>query len=122
VDKMIINFENEKFENYGDINPLQHGGIFIKQIGETEYHIVTNDILEDMEGYSIVGSSIIDITDSWIDIDGVKNSCGITVNNKQLTSDILWYYGHYHCNGEQETIKNEEVIEYLKKYGIEIEE
>lgn len=109
---------------YGDVNPLGYNGVWVNKISDNEYTVVTVDNLQwkcSEEGYKL-GSSQIDITDTCIDLKAVRNFTGNDREDKeQLAIDIISYYGHYHCNGEEELITSrKEVRKYINNYGIVI--
>jgi hypothetical protein len=114
---MQVKKQFKGYKNYGDINFMEHGGRFIKQVDIDTYYIVTIDLVIDYDGSEsflgeikwLIEHTYIDITDSWIDLDRVKSFIGldkITTNkDKELLADgILTYHGTYHCNGISETV------------------
>jgi hypothetical protein len=107
------------YENFGDVNPLDHGGIWVKQINKTEYEIVKN-IPETNEIYDLS----IDITDSWIEKNDVMSFIGMT--NESF--DPLWfaigctdYYSPENFGSIYKMYDEKELIEFLNARGITAE-
>jgi hypothetical protein len=108
----------DKYENYGDINPLVYGGQWIKQTGESEYDIITLQIDEDNGNYYL-GGCLLDITDTWINKKSVEDNMDTIKDNKLYALNVVGYYGVENCGGSIETLKTqEEVIERLNDMGI----
>jgi hypothetical protein len=107
------------YENFGDVNPLDHGGIWVKQINKTEYEIIKN-IPETLEIYNMS----IDITDSWLEKDSVMSYLGMT----ERDFDPLWfaigctdYYGVLNFGEIYKMESEKELMEFLTARGIKAE-
>lgn len=110
--------------NYGDINPLDHNGIWIKQDYDTNYNVVKVTNLEEScsgEGFYIE-DIYIDINDTWIDLEAVKACSGVSEdNNNMLAVAIADYYGGYNCGGSCYTLDTkDETLQFLNNYNISI--
>lgn len=53
----------------GDVNPLDHGGMWIKQTGYTNYDMV--QVVPTEEGYTEIHDMYVEITDEWLDFPAV---------------------------------------------------
>lgn len=110
--------EEKEIINYGDINPLEHGGIWLKQTNETEYEIIKNNpennLLYDLS---------VNISDSWIEKEKVMSFIGMT---EETFDPILFaigctdYYNFMNFGGKWE-VSQGELINFLKSHGITIE-
>lgn len=121
--------EQQQWENFGDVNPIPHGGFWVKKVGETEYEYVSLDL---MDGTSyLISSGKVDLSDNWIEWEKIFKSCDIneSAENQWKVKDVVWYYGHHNFGGEHpdyefkynsETENEEEIKEALKSWGIEI--
>lgn len=94
-----------KWENFGDINHREYGGMFIAKIGETEYAFI-DAVGQDCDFYTsdkdylfIVGS--IDLDDvSQEDLKGAARSCGWSLEEflthpPQVQVDTLTHWSDY---------------------------
>lgn len=118
-----------KWVNYGDVNPIPHGGLWIKQEENSpnEYRYVELELV-DHDGNFEIYSGLVDLTDSWIDWDGVNKSCDIhaDTSDEHKVQSLLWYYGHsnFGSYGPDAIIPYEAeslIIEALAAYGITLE-
>lgn len=106
-----------EYKNYGDVNPLEYGGIWVRKNTETEFDIVRYDP-EDR----IFANLLVNIFDSWIDRISVMNFIGMT----EETFDSIWFaigcidYYVYENFGFTYEIKRDELLSILKARGIEI--
>ena len=108
----------EQYENYGDANPLMHGGIWVKKIGETEYEIIKNDPEDET-----LSDLTVDISDHWLQKHDVMSYIGMT----EETFDPIHFaigctdyhspdnFGSFYRNYNEE-----KVIKFLKNRGITI--
>jgi len=97
------NFEG--YVNIGDINYMEHGGNFIKQLSENEFYSVSIKYIENENMFKIEYATI-DITDTWINKVAVMSYAGMDevefkYNKSFYVSSILSYYGYYNCNGNE---------------------
>lgn len=107
------------YENYGDANPLKHGGIWVKQIGYNIFNIVGN-IPETAELYNVE----VDIKSRCIDRQEVtavaEALCEDYVDPTWFAIACIIYYGA-HDFGETYIYKTEEeLIEKLNNLGIDL--
>ncbi|UNA01665.1 OCR-like antirestriction protein [Bacillus phage vB_BcgM] len=126
--KCIVN-KDASWENYGDVNALEHGGVFIKK--DTDYpldkcyyvvKVINMDSACGEEGY-MVEECYMDLKDDWIDWEAVESTCDIAESDGVKVCDLLSYYGITEFNGETYEFDNEsEVLEHLAEQGICIEE
>ncbi|AIF72143.1 hypothetical protein LD11_gp267 [Bacillus phage Riley] len=120
--------KDASWENYGDVNALEHGGVFIKKDmdypGDKCYYIVklinmTSACGED--GFTIE-EGYVDLKDDWIDWEAVESTCDIADSDEIKVVDVFGYYGVNEFNGESTIYDNEsEVLEHLANIGICIE-
>jgi hypothetical protein len=111
---------------YGDINPLQHGGLWMKQVDEggNIYSILKVINLEnDPNGAGfIVADGIVDITDDWICMEDVFSYGGLDpklATNEDIALTAFSYYGAENCDGTAERYKDESVvIHFITELGI----
>lgn len=111
--------KQNSYENYGDVNPLDHGGIWVKQITETQYEIIKN-IPETNELFDMS----IDITDNWIEKEGVMSFIGMD----EQSFDPVWYaigctdyYSPENFGSIYKMESEKELIEFLNARGIKAE-
>lgn len=113
------------WENYGDINPLEHGGRWFLQDGEHSYKMVeiVNHIEKDETW--IVYDMYIDVED-WMDDKRVRRTTGTEEGKNDDVSyamDCIDYYGGEEFGAQPYEISGREnIIMELKKYGIEIKQ
>lgn len=111
------------WKNYGDINPIEHGGQFVKhdeEISGRRFYVVHLNPFED--GKWLLLDAYIDLDDDWIEWKSVFETCDTDENESDhiLASDVLWYYGN-HTGADEEIIESEEEVrERLKQLGIEV--
>ena len=114
------------WENYGDINPIEHGGVFVKKDVHNgrEYMVIhLTPFYDDGEKWLII-DAYVDLNDDWIDWDDVKSTMGTPDNadDKYLATDVVHYYGTHCSNGEQLILESEEeVLKWLSNVGINAE-
>jgi hypothetical protein len=108
--------------NYGDVNPLVYGGIWIKKFSSNEFYIVRNFNDNDC---SIIycDSLMIDITESWIEKERVMNYIGMTYHDFdsiQFAIGCIEYYSYENFGNRYKLNSQDELIEELKQHDIEI--
>jgi hypothetical protein len=116
------------WENYGDANPIEYGGLFIKE--DTDdfpncFYVVELVNLEwacGDEGFWVV-EGYVDLNEDWIDWDGVKSYIGYEGDDDiALVEGAFRYYSHLEFGGSVAELKTEEeAIEELKSHGINVE-
>lgn len=115
--------------NYGDMNPIAWGGMWLEQDtdNETAYNIVKLTNLDSACGEPgfLIDTAYIDIEDfSDSDINDVLSFIGEDEDTspEQIAIGILDYYGSYHLGGTSEEYATEEAaIEELESHGITID-
>ena len=107
-----------EYKNYGDVNPLDYGGIWVKQTGETEY-----DIIKYNPDESTFDDLLVDISDSWIEHEHVMNYIGMaeeTFDPIQFAIGCTEFYSIENFGHSYIIIDREEMIIILKARGIEV--
>lgn len=108
----MINLKGKEWQNFGDANPLQHGGTWIIKDSENCYIVVKTTPNDERENSWLYEECYVDITDSWIDWDAVKSSCDTPndASDEMKALDIVSYYGCVNCGGTQEWIEGLKAI------------
>lgn len=109
--------------NYGDVNPIEHGGIFVKKDGDTTYRIVRNMFDHD-EGKNIVYDMYVDISEDWIERESV-----LKFSDLKEDSDEVWFAiactEYYSCINfdciDYVLVTLEDTAKYLATFGIHVE-
>jgi hypothetical protein len=115
---------DEGWENYGDMNPLDHGGFWIKRMEgvPTEFSIVTLDIMSDSAPNKyLISTGYVDIEDSWIDWEGVRSTMDTREGAEpiELARDVFEYHGSLNCGGDTIGSPNlTQALRELKAHGI----
>ena len=119
------------YTNYGDCNPLDYDGLWLKKIGDNEYHFVKVDNTswccgDEIPTY-ILSSGYIYTADDWINRDSVINYSGLDKNIDSDTVEYaigcLEYYGGMNFSSdieEYKTTSRREARKYINSYGIVI--
>lgn len=113
-----------KWLNYGDVNPLDYYGIWISQENTGDYIVVKVINMYDAcngTGY-LLEDCMVDITDSWIDLEAVYSFMGIDGTDPIMVAlGIVEYYGCYQCSGSTENVTSrKEARQYINNFGIVI--
>jgi len=114
---------NAQWKAYGDINPLDHGGIWVQKESESCYRIVKFYPEESEENSSQLMDLYVDITDSWIEKDSVMSYIGMTEEDFDPIQYAIGCTEYYSCANfgcyQPETFNTrDEVITELAKYDI----
>lgn len=110
--------------NYGDVNPVEHGAVFVKRDSEVsgrQFYVVSVYRFDSSKWQLIDG--YIDLDDTWIDWNAVKVTMGTSENadNESLAVDCMHYYGNNLSNGEVEIFESEKrVRERLERLEITV--
>lgn|GEM_PF-2871885 len=118
------------FSNFGDVNFVEHGGLFIaidahfEEASVTSYRVVQIDKLEDAEDKWLLQDSEIfedDVTEEHFDTMRKAGMILVGISNIELMAEVIRYFGHTTFSDPSiRTIEGEEnVINELKGYGIE---
>lgn len=111
------------WENYGDVNPIEHGGKWIHKEGETTFRIIRLEF-DDHQQKNLLHDLHVDISDSWIDRDDIISYADLSEDTDYFAEDFaiacITYYSveNFGCH-ENIYLTLEESAEYLKtNYGI----
>jgi hypothetical protein len=113
------------WQNYGDVNALEHGGMFVKKdtdINGRHYYVVQLNMVDNEYKWLLV-DGYVDLDDSWIEWDSIKATMDTPndADDERLAVDCMYYYGTHLSNGEDELYESEqEVRERLDQLGIHI--
>lgn len=108
--------DTREFINYGDVNPIEHGGIWVKQVNETDFEIARN-IPDNCEFQDMC----VNICDSWIDRTGVMNFIGMIeedFNPVQFAIGCIYYYGVENFGSYFNYESEQQLQELLNSRGI----
>ena len=118
-----------EYENYGDLNPIEHGGIFIavdKEYGQGNcFYVIEVNPLADEEDSWLMEESYIDLRDVSDQqmkdaLDGIEN---LQYDDKKyIVSCVISYFGHTtFSDGKERIIKGEKkLLEELKSHDLTI--
>lgn len=105
--------------NYGDVNPLEHGGIWLEKDQEHCYRVV---LLDTMDEKYLFRDCYVDISGEWIKWKDVLDCSGhdkdATEVDKVLA--LLNYYSILEFEGCERVISHEEVLKELEMYEIPV--
>lgn len=114
-----------EWTNYGDVNPIEHGGLWVKPDVPTFpncFYIVEVTPMEDKEGW-FVSDGYVDLNDSWIDWQAVYSYTDTSWTDEPIIRALsaFQYYGPKEFQGEIQGERiREDVLEYLKEWEIEV--
>jgi hypothetical protein len=117
-----------KYVNYGDVNPVEHGGLFIaldEEVGEGNcFYVVEINKFDDIDDSWLFQDSYIDLNDVSEQqykeaSDGIDFAEDETDSARRV-SYLVSYFGHNtFSDGHEQVIKGEEDLkEELLSYGI----
>lgn len=115
-----------KWENYGDVNPIEHGGFWIKPDVPTFpgcFYIVETVPRDDEYGW-FLSDGYVDLNDNWIDWKAVYDYTDTNWTDEPIirARAVFQYYGPAEFQGECIQIKKEsELIKELGEWEIEVE-
>jgi hypothetical protein len=109
--------------NYGDVNPLDHGAIWLSKDEETEncYHIIRWEPETDESG--MFSNGYIDLSDNWFELQSIADYAdwNLETTKEQRAMDIFSYYGCENFGGKLVIIDNrEELVKMLTQEGVEV--
>lgn len=125
--------EEDGWSNHGDVNPIEHGGFFIKKLDSdvfNRYYAVIEIInmsgfMEDEEGRWLVTDGRVDLDmDDWIDWGDALSVIGLEDEPRDEIDDTDLIYGAYANYGAEnfgdinEAFSEQEVMDMLEAYGI----
>lgn len=108
--------KKQNYFNYGDVNPIEHGGIWVKKIDNHTFEIIKN-IPETNELLDLK----VDITDSWIERERVMSFIGMTekeFNPIWFAIGCINYYSADNFGGTIKCSNKNELIDILFYRGI----
>jgi hypothetical protein len=126
---MLKMIDNNEWKNYGDVNPIPHGGFFVKADDKILfpgcYYIVTITDMDSACGEPgfLISSAYVDLNDDWIDWDRVTDYAGIGEDNEPewLVEAAVSYYGPENFGGSSEVYPDEDSARAeLESHGIKI--
>lgn len=116
------------WENYGDVNPIDHGGMFVKhddQVSGRNYYVVSlQNFVDEGERKWLLIDGYIDLDDDWIEWESIKATMDTDegASDEWLACDVMHYYGTHCSNSESEIIESEsDVRDRLKQMEINFE-
>jgi hypothetical protein len=116
-----------KWEAYGDVNPFDHGGVWVlpNEDSNTDFFLVRVIPLEEYAGGPgyLVESVRIDLEDDWIELDSVKSYIGADEDTEPelLAVGVLEYWGAGNCNGDTLRFDTEEEARAdVEAHGIDL--
>lgn len=110
----------EKWENYGDVNFAEYGGILLRQAFENDkdsYDFV--EVLTNDEGAYVVNTGIIDVSalDPSVYTDNVEETSPM-----EIAANAIQYYGGEQISGEYgQVMTKQDLYDYLAGIGFECE-
>jgi hypothetical protein len=114
------------YENYGDVNPIEHGGLFIrldKEMSTPHYNIIEVNPIDDLEEGWMFSESYIDLSDvsteQWAEALDEDREL-INTDIERAVSYLISYFGHTtFSDGRQRVITDrKELKKELADYGI----
>lgn len=110
------------YVNYGDVSPLEYGGIWLNRDRNAEqaFAFVQLDIIDDTGDY-VIQSGYVDTSDTWLDKKSVKQACDTPDNDIiRLALDYINYYGSYQFSDNYPSILKGKIAtaQYLTDFGI----
>ena len=114
----------KKWINYGDVNPIEHGGLWIMHDRGNTYRVVELYKVpkEVMENFHALADLYVDLDADWVDWPDVAACSDIdldTCSDIDKVIALVQFYSNLEF-GEQYFINSDNIIEELKKYDIEI--
>lgn len=81
------------WEFSGDVNPVEHGGIWVRKLWENEYEFIK--VQEWFDDHIAVAHGQFDITEDWIDQEGVESYGDTSRENNphDFVGMVVSYYG-----------------------------
>lgn len=106
---------------YGDVNPLEHGGVWQQQDIDNEYYysVVILQKYNDEEKW-FLSCCEVNMKCGWINWDAITSYTGLSVEEIQA-HDVVSYYGESQFDGDWQNWHSEHNVKVeLSSYGIEI--
>lgn len=115
------------YENFGDVNPIQHGGLWIAkdETRENAYYVLRNTPIEDRAEYGkqIFDDMYVELDDTWIDWEDVRSTYGTDMENEiEKIISVVGYYSSDNFGSRPETLTTIELVKMLRSdYGVEVD-
>lgn len=114
--------ENKQWTAYGDVNPTEHGGVWIREDEDCKgsFYIVRYEPFGEGNGYLFTG--YVTPTDDWIVKADVFSYADLDDDSPIERKAIACfdYYGADNFSGEAVFYTSKEIPEQLKSEGIEV--
>ncbi len=110
-----------EWKKYGDVNPLEHGGLWVAHDTEIEgrcYYVIGLNPIDGENKWRFI-DGYIDLDDTWIDWNEVRVSMDTPTNasDEMLAVDCYHYYGNQ--IGDESLLDNRgAIINELVRLGI----
>lgn len=103
--------------NYGDVNPLEHGGLWIDYDKDECYRVISLGIFDDSY---LFGECYVDLSDSWINWEDVLDfvGCDTFLPPEQAVVAVISYYPIVNFGSYKVIIDRQEAIRRLNEYDI----
>jgi hypothetical protein len=130
---IIITFREDrnmaKYVNYGDENPIEHGGLFIARDEEIKsspcFYVIEVNPLPDLEDTWVIWESYIDLNDVTQEqlssaLEEYDEEFFSNMDEETVVSALIQYFGHTTFSDGTQTVitGRDEVIKDLKERGI----
>lgn len=123
--------EKQAWVNYGDVNPLVHGGIFVLAESETTFRIIKVDPPGTRDYYNtkyVIQDLYVDTTDEWhlkdkADVEAYADCAGAAESDPvRYALALIEYYspGNFGCHVDV-IVEPEEIEAALASCGIVVE-
>lgn len=114
---------SEKWSNFGDANPVEHGGIFVKQDSDNSnaFYIIKNQPIDGEENKQYLFDLYVDTSDDWIEKESVMDYLGMTEEKFDIIQYAIGITEYYNYLNFGSRIETDNVIEELQKFDIHVE-
>lgn len=113
--------EANSWVNLGDMDPIEHGGIFVRKDKDfpKACDVIMVNFLDAAEKF-FVDEGYVDTEDDWIEWEDIINYTGYTPETvEEKAMEVVQFYGSYQTGGRVVELESKkEVVEYLASYGI----
>lgn len=111
-----------RWTNYGDMRPLQHGGLFVQQEGKTTFRIIRVTPPHEIEENDyLVQDMYVDTSDSWIKHKDVARFADVSPDDRgvYMALALIDYYSpaNFGCDVD-EFVPPDDIMDHLEAYGI----
>ena len=122
--------KKDLYENYGDVNPLDYEGLWLRKVNDYEYEYVrvqnTQWYCNDETPTYLLSSGTITTNEDWIDYESITSCYGtedIEIDSFEYAVAVLNYYGDREfCTNydEYKTTSRKEARKFINGFGIVI--